>query len=422
MHRHAFFRTARTTQAALTCGADIEHLADLARTYWAILSRPTLIEGRADFLACDLDTNGDGRIRMPEVLEAIEWLKPRIASFDRLFLPYEGLVKEDFRDDTPKGKALSDLLAQIAPDGKPVTDKAIREYHTKFYFIDVDRDGDASIEVEALDSKLKPYAELVWKVVGPANQTLAEEHLPLFYDLFKQWRQWQADKPKGRFTLEDVQSRWPLRKKIDDYFRLCDERAYDAATPLAHDPSKPLKDAPISLAGDATQLSLAEGVNPEWADQTAELAKILGTTTLTRDLWESLKREWDPYDVWWKKVPKELYYFLPFTEADFALIDDPAQRAALEAVFQKAKLLYSPGKASNAGGVATSGLEMTQNSIRLKWSAEEVDAKLHDIMTKIHAVCVEYGTEPDGYINYVKGANIAGFMTVADAMLAQGIV
>ena len=92
------------------------------------------------------------------------------------------------------------------------------------------------------------------------------------------------------------------------------------------------------------------------------------------------------------------------------------------AVFQKAKLLYSPGKASNAGGVATSGLEMTQNSIRLKWSAEEVDAKLHDIMTKIHAVCVEYGTEPDGYINYVKGANIAGFMTVADAMLAQGIV
>ena len=92
------------------------------------------------------------------------------------------------------------------------------------------------------------------------------------------------------------------------------------------------------------------------------------------------------------------------------------------AVFQKAKLLYSPGKASNAGGVATSGLEMTQNSIRLKWSAEEVDAKLHDIMTKIHAVCVEYGAEPDGYINYVKGANIAGFMTVADAMLAQGIV
>ena len=99
----------------------------------------------------------------------------------------------------------------------------------------------------------------------------------------------------------------------------------------------------------------------------------------------------------------------------------PSTPEAIE-VFQKAKILYSPGKASNAGGVATSGLEMTQNSMRLKWSAEEVDGKLQEIMKKIHAVCVEYGTEPDGYVNYVKGANIAGFMTVAEAMLAQGIV
>ncbi|MBQ7253456.1 MAG: NADP-specific glutamate dehydrogenase [Bacteroidales bacterium] len=91
-------------------------------------------------------------------------------------------------------------------------------------------------------------------------------------------------------------------------------------------------------------------------------------------------------------------------------------------IFQKAKILYSPGKASNAGGVATSGLEMTQNSMRLGWSKEEVDEKLKGIMANIHARCVEYGTEPDGYINYVKGANIAGFMKVADAMLAQGIV
>jgi len=99
----------------------------------------------------------------------------------------------------------------------------------------------------------------------------------------------------------------------------------------------------------------------------------------------------------------------------------PSTPEAIEC-FQKAKILYSPGKASNAGGVATSGLEMTQNSMRLKWSGEEVDAKLQEIMKKIHAVCVQYGTEDDGYVNYVKGANIAGFMTVAEAMLAQGIV
>lgn len=92
------------------------------------------------------------------------------------------------------------------------------------------------------------------------------------------------------------------------------------------------------------------------------------------------------------------------------------------AVYQNAKILYAPGKASNAGGVATSGLEMTQNSERLPWSSEEVDAKLHQIMINIHATCVKYGTEKDGHINYVKGANLGGFIKVADAMLAQGLV
>ena len=91
-------------------------------------------------------------------------------------------------------------------------------------------------------------------------------------------------------------------------------------------------------------------------------------------------------------------------------------------VFQDAKILYSPGKASNAGGVSVSGLEMSQNSERLSWSSEEVDAKLLWIMENIHENCVKYGTEPDGYVNYVKGANVAGFMKVAKAMMAQGIV
>ncbi|ENV55426.1 MULTISPECIES: NADP-specific glutamate dehydrogenase [Acinetobacter] len=97
--------------------------------------------------------------------------------------------------------------------------------------------------------------------------------------------------------------------------------------------------------------------------------------------------------------------------------------STLEAVekFLHAKILYAPGKASNAGGVATSGLEMSQNSIRLNWSHAEVDERLHAIMKDIHANCVKYGTKQDGSINYVDGANIAGFVKVADAMLAQGI-
>ncbi|WP_431133377.1 NADP-specific glutamate dehydrogenase [Psychroserpens mesophilus] len=99
----------------------------------------------------------------------------------------------------------------------------------------------------------------------------------------------------------------------------------------------------------------------------------------------------------------------------------PTTPEAIEA-FQKAKILFSPGKASNAGGVATSGLEMSQNSLRMNWTREEVDAKLHKIMDDIHQSCVTYGTRQDGYVDYVKGANVAGFVKVADAMLAQGVV
>lgn len=99
----------------------------------------------------------------------------------------------------------------------------------------------------------------------------------------------------------------------------------------------------------------------------------------------------------------------------------PSTPEAVE-IFIANKLLYAPGKASNAGGVATSGLEMSQNSMRLSWSSDEVDKKLQDIMKNIHTACCEYGTDTDGYVNYVNGANIAGFIKVANAMLAQGIV
>jgi glutamate dehydrogenase/leucine dehydrogenase len=99
----------------------------------------------------------------------------------------------------------------------------------------------------------------------------------------------------------------------------------------------------------------------------------------------------------------------------------PSLPEAIE-VYQKNKILYGPGKAANAGGVATSGLEMSQNSLRLSWTREEVDTRLHNIMINIHANCVKWGKDESGYIDYVKGANIGGFVKVADAMLAQGYV
>jgi len=99
----------------------------------------------------------------------------------------------------------------------------------------------------------------------------------------------------------------------------------------------------------------------------------------------------------------------------------PSTPEAIE-VYLNAKILYGPGKAANAGGVATSGLEMSQNSLRLSWTREEVDQRLHQIMINIHETCKKYGTQPDGFINYVDGANIGGFVKVADSMIAQGAV
>ena len=108
----------------------------------------------------------------------------------------------------------------------------------------------------------------------------------------------------------------------------------------------------------------------------------------------------------------------------FCVCEGANMPSTIEAInkFVAAKILYSPGKASNAGGVATSGLEMTQNSMRLPWTKEEVDQRLHSIMINIHQTCVKYGKQEDGFINYVKGANIGGFVKVANAMLAQGYV
>lgn len=112
------------------------------------------------------------------------------------------------------------------------------------------------------------------------------------------------------------------------------------------------------------------------------------------------------------------------THNTMAIVEGANMPTTLEAttLFQSAGVLFSPGKASNAGGVATSGLEMSQNSQRLSWTAEVVDDRLKEIMHNIHATCVKYGSEKDGSINYVKGANIGGFVRVADAMLAQGVV
>jgi glutamate dehydrogenase (NADP+) len=108
--------------------------------------------------------------------------------------------------------------------------------------------------------------------------------------------------------------------------------------------------------------------------------------------------------------------------ANGVMCNGGAMYSRSDQVVLESESTFAPGKAANAGGVAASGLEMTQNSIRLNWTSEEVDGRLKEIMVGIHNQCKKYGTDSEGYVNYVKGANVAGFVKVADAMLAQGVV
>lgn len=324
MHRHAFFRTARTTQVALTCGADIEHLADLDRTYWAILSRPTYIEGRADFLACDLDTNGDGRIRMPEVLAAIEWLKPRIASFDRLFLPYEGLVKEDFRDDTPEGKALSDLLAKVAPDGTPIPLDTLFKQRTKVCGAEPCYPGkvpftcgcDPTVERRILD-----VAETLW-CCNPGisgEEELGRKEFEEGVKTVDQGLAWVAAKPKSPYNDDaDFATFCALQEPIDAYFRACETLRYDpASTVLTHDPALPLDKAPLALpSAEAKGLPLRDSINPEWREELTRVSKWVAADTLTPEAWQRLKADFAPLTAWYDDPE-----FLPRRDDFLAFVD-----------------------------------------------------------------------------------------------------
>lgn len=323
MHRHAFFRTARTTQAALTCGADIEHLADLDRTYWAILSRPEFIYGRNEPLTGYLDTNEDGRIRMPEVLAAIEWLKPRIASFDRLFLPYEGLVKEDFRDDTPEGKALSDLLAQIAPDGSPIPLDTLYKQRAKVCGAEPCYPGKVPFTIgcdPTVERRVLDVAETLW-CCNPGisgEEELGRKEFEEGIKTVDQGLAWIAAKPKSPYDDDAFSIFCSLQKPIDAYFLACETLRYDPATPvLTHDPALPLDKAPLARpSAEANSLPLRDGINPKWRKALARVSEWVSSDVLTPEAWQRLKADFAPLTEWYDDPD-----FLPRRDDFLAFVD-----------------------------------------------------------------------------------------------------
>ena len=330
MHRHAFFRAARTPQPALLRGADVEWLADLDRTGWIVLSRPTALPGREDPVAALLDGNGDGRVRVPEVLAAIDWLRPRLASFDRLFLPFAGLVPDDLRADTPEGKALADLLAQIAPDGTPVTAAALGEARQTRL---------CAPGQPPLCGMAETFRRLC---PSPEDaETQSRKDFESACALTDRVLAWRAALPKGDWTYEDAAAFAALRQPVADYFLACETLRYDpAATPPPRDPAKPLREAPLALPSAVSPgLPLRGGLNPAWRWAAERLAKWTGRddAVLTPEAWHALCGRFAPLMAWYDGSeicpPGERKAFFDTVDWDdaegIARLADPALRAEL---------------------------------------------------------------------------------------------
>lgn len=191
----------------------------------------------------------------------------------------------------------------------------------------------------------------------------------------------------------------------------------------------------VSLSDSGGSVIAPEGFTPEQFDYIFELKSYGGRMYEVSEQFPELK--YYPGERPWKLVkcdiamPSATQNELDGSDAEvlltngcFAVSEGANMPSTPEAVkkFIEAKILYAPGKAANAGGVATSGLEMAQNSQKLSWTADEVDRRLREIMENIHAQCVKYGRESENYVNYVKGANVAGFIKVANAMMSQGVL
>lgn len=344
MYRYGFYRMARTTQAALRCGADIEHLRELGRRYWLVLSCPVSTTPTTNDVAPLLDTDKDGRVRIPEVLAAVDWLKPRLNSFDTLFTPATGLAAEDIRTDTDEGATLSKLFASLSA-GEVLSEAALTAAMATFKAGVAN--GDGVIPVSAVDAKFAPVAEAILAVTGgtPAcdgTNGIAAANLDAFAAARDAYLAWKQAKPEIGDTLNGIAPTdavacvEKLAEKVNFYFAACELLRYN---PAAQDTfalpvtTEALADAPlVRPTPDATGLPLTQGVNPAWAADLATLAKLIDEDTLTPELWAKAKALTAPYQTWATAKPAGADCFTGMDERVFEMAGD----AAVKQVFADA--------------------------------------------------------------------------------------
>ena len=338
MHRHGFYRMSRTVQAAIRCGDDVAHLADLDRKYWLALSCPARQSGCASPVAAVLDVDGDQRVRVPEVLGAVEWLRLRLSSFDRLFIPSDALTAEDLRTDTAEGKTLADLL-QMLSGGMPLAETALDGA------IDAFRkgktNGDGVIPAEG------PLAGAVLAVTGgtaacDATRGISRKDLADFRDAFQAYRAWTQARPAlaeslgGLAPAEAVALVARLAPKVEAYFLACRLVGYNPAAReqfLAPVPADRLAEAPLALPNaEQRPLDAKAGVNPLWIDDVAALQCLLGAESVTEEGLARAKALTAPYAAWAAAKPAGAKVFEEMARAGtLALAESPEAVAALDA-------------------------------------------------------------------------------------------
>lgn len=335
MYRHQFYKMARTVQVALTRGSDIEHLADLDKKFWLVLSCPTNVPGVDQSVAKALDTDADGRVRVPEVLAAVDWLKPRLRDFDRLFVSAEGLSVEDVQSETEEGKALAQLLAQLSPEA-PLAASAIDDAIATFQAAPAN--GDGVIPTAAVPAELTAVADAILAVTGGADacdgtKGISADSVTAFQAAREAYQAWVTSEPARTFTSvapeAAVAAVQKISAKVDAFFLACDLVRYNPAAldalvaPVAPDQ---LADAPLALpSATARALPVGDGVNPAYLADVATVAKLLDVEdAITPEFWAKAKTLVAPYADWAAAKPAGAEVFAGLAPDVTALAADEA--------------------------------------------------------------------------------------------------
>lgn len=341
-----FSAIAGTVQARLLRGADVAHLAELDRKHWLMLSCAVTAMGpEGEPVARVLDTDADGRVRVPEVLAAVEWLRPRLSSFDRLFEPADGLALTDIAADTEAGAPLARLFERLAPGGGTLTEATVGEAFAAFRAAPAN--GDGVVPPNAAGAAFAPLGEAVLAVTGGTPGAdgapgVSAEALDAFGKALGAYRAWRGAQPAealpgGSAPAEATAAAVRLRDKINAYFLDCDLLRYNPAAAEAIASPKhadELADAPLAMpAADARALPFADGVNPLYAADVATVAALAealepGAEALTPELWG---RVWDavaPFVDWAAAKPAGAEAFAKLPPEASALADSDAAREA----------------------------------------------------------------------------------------------